>query len=127
MSAAPLIVLFIVYFALLFGSELLGKPHPLPRITGYASWYGAREAGKKMANGRPFDPTKLTCASNLYPFGTRLRVTYPITGKVVVVTVTDRGPSVPGRILDLSAAAAVELGMLEQGVGLVSIVPLEDK
>jgi rare lipoprotein A len=96
-------------------------------VVGIASWYGKREAGKEMANGHPFDPNKLTCASRTYPFGTRLRVTYPTTGKSVIVVVTDRGPWIKGRILDLSEAAAKVIGLRGYGIGLVIIEPITEE
>ena len=71
---------------------------------GKASWYGNTYRGKIMANGEPFDPDAMTCASNDYPLGTRLRVTY--MGTVIHVTVTDRGPRKDlCRMLDLSREA----------------------
>jgi rare lipoprotein A len=88
---------------------------------GVSSWYGRREAGKEMANGHRFDPSKLTAASRTLPFGTRLRVTFLRTRRTVIVTVTDRGPFVPPRILDLSEAAAKAIGLRPYGVGLVKI------
>ena len=99
----------------------------LLRTQGTASWYGKREAGKRMANGHPFNPERMTCASHTFPFGTRLRVTYPTTRRTVVVTVTDRGPWRRGRVIDLSERAARELGLRPYGVGFVTIEPLEKK
>ena len=75
-----------------------------------------------MANGKRFDKEKLTCASRTHKFGTRLRVTYAKTGKSVVVVVTDRGPYVNGRVLDLSEAAARKIGLIQAGVGQVEFV-----
>ena len=73
--------------------------------TGLASWYGEDHRGRIMANGRPFDPDKLTAASWHYPLGAR--VTVRAGGRAVRVTITDRGPNhrLRGRIIDLSAAA----------------------
>ncbi len=89
--------------------------------TGTASWYGSPKdhtIGKLMANGKPFDPAALTCASWAYPLGTMLRVTSG--GKSVVVCVTDRGPNkrlvAQGRIIDLAKAAFVMLGDTRAGV-----------
>lgn len=80
---------------------------------GVASWYGAECAGRLMANGKKFDPDKLTCASWFFPLGTKLVVRYdlgPTVGSACVfVEVTDRGPArrlvARGRIIDLSRAA----------------------
>lgn len=73
---------------------------------GRASWYGEGYRGKKMANGRPFDPEAMTCATWDFPFGTLLRVTNPRTGRSVIVEVTDRGPALWTKCtIDLSARA----------------------
>lgn len=76
-------------------------------MAGIASWYGERHRGKLMANGKPFNPDAMTCASWHYPFGTLLKVTSQNTGAFVIVEVTDRGPSKKyrDRIIDLSKAA----------------------
>ena len=91
--------------------------------TGTASWYGAECAGKPMANGKPFNPAALTCASWAYPLGTRLRVTNTATGLSVVVVCTDRGPNrrlvAAGRCIDLSAAAFAAVG--DRTAGLVPV------
>lgn len=102
-------------------------PGTLKAMKGVASWYGQRESGKTMANGHPFDPHKLTCASRFYPFGTKLRVTNLATHNSVVLVVTDRGPWITGRILDVSEAAAFALNMHAQGVATVKIEPLENQ
>lgn len=87
--------------------------HPVAR--GTASWYGREFAGHTMANGQPFDPTALTCATWTYPIGTHLLV---VRGnKSVIVTVTDRGPAPHlNRLLDLSQAAFAELAAPDLGV-----------
>ena len=87
-----------------------------PTLTGPASYYGERFAGKPTASGEPFDPGALTCAHRELPFGTRLRVTNLANGRSVEVRVNDRGPFAGDRILDLSRRAAEELDMIEQGV-----------
>ena len=88
---------------------------------GQASWYGEDHRGKLMANGRPFDPSKLTCASWFYPFGTRLTVTHK--GKSVSVVCTDRGPNKrlvrKGRTIDLSEAAFARLA--DRRLGLIKV------
>lgn len=88
-----------------------------------ASWYGWEHAGRPMADGRPFDPRALTCASWFHPLGTRLRVTSGASS--VVVTVTDRGPHRrlvrQGRVIDLSLAAFEKLAGKELGLVAVTI------
>lgn len=89
-------------------------------MRGRASWYGREHQGHRTSNGERFDRTKYTCAHKTLPFGTRLRVTNPVTKKSVVVRVTDRGPFRHQRILDLSEIAARPLGIVDQGA--VSVV-----
>ena len=94
---------------------------------GKATWYGRAHAGKLMANGKPFDPSKLTCASWFHPFGTVLRVYHG--AKHVDVKVTDRGPAKrlvrdDNRIVDLSEAAFKILAPLTQGKIEVRIIVL---
>lgn len=87
--------------------------------TGIASWYGY-ESGSRSANGRRFNPKALTAAHRTLPFGTRVKVQHG--RRQVVVTITDRGPYVRGRILDLSLAAARALGIT--GLGRITLSPL---
>src|SRR5579872_1533004 len=92
---------------------------------GIASWYGKQHQGLKMANGKRFDRRKLTAASWYVPLGTVLRVVNLENGKSVTVTVTDRGPNLRlHRILDLSEAAARELGYVEKGLTPVFVSPI---
>lgn len=86
-----------------------------------ASYYGAAFAGKTMANGKPFNPNAMTAAHRSLPFGTRLRVTDATTGKSVVVTITDRGPFISGRTIDLSRAAFAHISPLSKGITRVCI------
>jgi rare lipoprotein A len=83
-----------------------------------ASWYGS-ESGSRTANGERFDPGGLSAAHRSLPFGARLRVTY--AGRSVIVRVTDRGPFIRGRCLDLSRGAAEALGIIGRGTARVSI------
>ena len=99
-------------------------PEPGTRIDGMASWYGQQHQGRPTASGEAFDMHKLTAAHRTLPFGTRLRVTNVENGKSVVVRVNDRGPHVPGRVLDLSFRAAQTLGMTGAGVTRVEVVVL---
>jgi rare lipoprotein A len=81
-----------------------------------ASWYGPRFHGKTTANGETFDQEALTAAHRNYRFGTLLRLTNPTNNKSVIVRINDRGPYIYGRHIDLSRAAAEQLGMIRRGV-----------
>ena len=93
---------------------------------GIASWYGPGFHGRKTANGERFNQYELTAAHPTYEFGTQLCVRSKLTGQSVVVRVNDRGPFVKNRVIDLSKAAAEELGMLDRGVKSVEIYKLDD-
>lgn len=82
---------------------------------GVASWYGPGFHGRLTANGERFNQNELTAAHKTLPFGTRVLVENPRTGKQVVVRINDRGPFVKGRVIDLSKAAAQVLGMVQRG------------
>jgi rare lipoprotein A len=96
---------------------------------GRISLYGASFAGKKTASGENFDPGALTMAHRTLPFGTRVRVTNLENQRSVEVRVNDRGPAVPGRIADVSLAAARKLGMTEDGVidAMLEVIRLPDE
>jgi rare lipoprotein A len=91
---------------------------------GEASFYASSLAGRPTASGVPYDPEALTCAHRTAPFGQRLRVTNLVNGRSVIVAVTDRGPFVSGRVVDLSMSAARELGMVERGHVPVRLEPV---
>lgn len=82
---------------------------------GRLAYYGHRFAGRATASGERFDPEAMTMAHVSLPFGTLVRVTNPRNRRSVVVRVNDRGPTVPGRVGDVSLAAARQLGMLRAG------------
>ncbi|MGB3542488.1 septal ring lytic transglycosylase RlpA family protein [Rubrivirga sp.] len=82
---------------------------------GTASYYGAELAGNPTANGETFDPSELTAAHRTLPFGTRVRVTNPGNGESVVVRINDRGPFHGDRVIDVSTAAAKEIGLKQAG------------
>lgn len=88
---------------------------------GLASYYGKKFHGKKAANGSRYNMHAMTCAHKTLPFGTKVKVTNINNGQEAVVTVTDRGPYVEGRVVDLSHAAAKKIGMIRSGVVPVSI------
>ncbi|MFC2103301.1 septal ring lytic transglycosylase RlpA family protein [Bacteroidota bacterium] len=81
-----------------------------------ASWYGPRFHGRLTANGEIYDQNAYTAAHKSMKFGTLLRVTNTRTNKSLIVRINDRGPYIPGRQLDLSMAAAEELGVISSGV-----------
>ena len=89
--------------------------------SGEASWYGADHQGRPTSSGEPFDTLKLTAAHPTLPLGTQLLVTNLRNGRSVKVRVNDRGPEKPGRIVDLSYAAAEALGYLQAGLVPVRI------
>jgi len=89
--------------------------------TGYASWYGPGFDGKRTASGEVYDMEELTAAHKRLPFGTRVRVESLDTGRRTEVRINDRGPFVDDRIIDLSMAAAREIGMLGPGTARVRI------
>jgi rare lipoprotein A len=88
---------------------------------GLASFYGAGLHGRPTANGERFDKEQLTAAHRTLPFGTCVVVTALQSGRSVNVRINDRGPYVGGRIIDLSEAAARELGFLDSGVTRVRL------
>ena len=88
---------------------------------GKASYYSKKFSGRQTASGERLHHDSLTCAHRTYPFGTLLKVTNPANGKEVIVRVTDRGPYVKGRIIDLSVRAARELGIIAQGIAPVTV------
>ena len=89
--------------------------------TGEASWYGQDFHGKPTASGEPYDMWAHTAAHRELPFGTMVKVTHLDTGAATVVRINDRGPFARGRIIDLSLAAARDLGLDRTGTGRVRI------
>jgi rare lipoprotein A len=108
--------------ALLAGcSRAVVSTPPVPpvagtEVVGFASWYGAPHHGRRTASGEVYDMHQLTAAHRTMPFGTRLLVTNRDTSQSAEVRVNDRGPFVEGRILDVSYAAARQLGAVGPGV-----------
>jgi rare lipoprotein A len=92
-----------------------------PQQFGVASYYARRHHGRRTANGERFDMDQLTAAHRTLPFGTVVRVTDVASGRSVVVRINDRGPYAAGRVIDLSRAAARQLGMLDAGVTKVRL------
>lgn len=93
----------------------------LPSAEGMASWYGSKFHGRRTSSGELYDQNQFTAAHLTLPFNTLVRVTFLRTGKDVTVRINDRGPHVGGRIIDLSSAAAAEIGLRPHGVGKVRL------
>lgn len=93
---------------------------------GDASYYADALDGNKTASGEPYDKNAFTAAHRNLPFGTRVKVTYLKTGKTVDVVINDRGPHANDRIIDLSGAAARQIGIVDDGHGKVSIEAYEN-
>lgn len=93
---------------------------------GIASWYGPGLHGRRTASGERFDSNDFTAAHPSFAFGTRVCVRNAVSGKTVVVRINDRGPHVKGRIIDLSQAAAEEMGIKGLGIKPVELWKLSD-
>ena len=96
-----------------------------PDRRGVASYYGKRFHGRRTANGERFDMHAMTAAHRTLPFGTLVEVTNPGNGKTVTVRINDRGPFAHGRTIDLSRAAASEIGLIRRGHGMVELAVLD--
>jgi len=111
-------------------AELIGPTVPVAQPVelddienGVASWYGPGFQGRRTASGRKYDMNELTAAHRNLPFGTLVRVTNASTGESVVVEITDRGPYIKPRVLDLSKAAARMIGVSVTKVELEGLTP----
>lgn len=94
---------------------------PIMTEVGLASWYGPPYAGRKGADGKVYDQNAMTAAHLTLPLGTIVRVTNLTNGESAIVRITDRGPFVRGRIIDLSLAAAKATGVYRAGVAKVRL------
>lgn len=88
---------------------------------GIASWYGSKFHGRRTSSGEPFDMYAMTAAHTRLPLPTYAEVTNLANGRKIVVKINDRGPFKHNRLIDLSYAAALKLGITEQGTGLVEV------
>lgn len=95
------------------------------QLSGQASWYGNDFQGETTASGEVYEMYGFTAAHKTLPFHTVVRVTHPLTRKSVVVRINDRGPYVDGRIIDLSWAAARDLGLDRAGTMQVELEVLQ--
>ena len=96
--------------------RLFGNP-----LHGLASWYGSMWNGRPTASGETFDESQMTAAHKSLPLGTLVRVTNLTSMRSVIVRINDRGAFAPNRVIDLSSAAARELGMMKAGLTRVSV------
>jgi rare lipoprotein A len=94
--------------------------------TGTASFYGRKFHGRRTASGEAFDMAAMTAAHRTLPFGSLVRVINPANGRSVTVRINDRGPFSRGRVIDVSRAAAEELGLVARGHGTVALELIED-
>lgn len=95
-----------------------------PKQEGKASYYADKFHGKLTASGERFNMHDYTAAHRHYPFNTLLRITNLSNNKTVYVRINDRGPYIPGRVLDISKAAAEELDMIQSGTAMVKFEPV---
>lgn len=127
--AGEWIIIGLMFFGLalmmVFASFFFDALGQSPTSCGTASFYADAHHGKITASGEVFNMRHLTAAHPYHLFGTVLRVTRQDTGASVVVRVNDRGPAIPGRIIDLSRAAALVLDMERQGLATVCLEVVE--
>jgi rare lipoprotein A len=97
--------------------------HP---VVGKASYYARHFTGQKTASGERMNPNELTAASKTLPLGTRVQVTNLENGRIVHVTINDRGPYVRGRVIDLTPRAAAALAMQRKGLARVEVRPIQE-
>ncbi|MFF7707042.1 septal ring lytic transglycosylase RlpA family protein [Pseudomonas sp. NPDC007930] len=121
----------IAALSVLGGCALVEEAEPTIDPHGYdeqgmASYYGARHHGKRTASGERFDQNALTAAHRRLPFGSKVLVTNLANQRTVVVRINDRGPHTRGRLIDLSQAAAEQLGMVASGTARVRVQDLDD-
>lgn len=98
---------------------------PIETQTGLASWYGPPYHNRIGSNGEVYNMHAMTAAHRTFPLGSIVRVTNPKTGNTALVRITDRGPFIPGRIIDLSLAAARKVDLVQAGVAQVKVELME--
>ncbi len=107
-----------------YGSKASKKSYSVASGGGYSGMASYYWQPQRVASGGWFNPNAMTAAHKTLPFGTKVRVTNRNNGRSVVVTINDRGPYIKGRIIDLSKAAAAQVGMTASGVAPVSVTVL---
>lgn len=105
--------------------KISGEAKPLATETGLASWYGPPYHNRRGSNGEIYNMHAMTAAHRTYPLGSIVRVTNVKTGSTALVRITDRGPFIRGRIIDLSLAAAGKLDVQKPGVAQVKVELLQ--
>jgi rare lipoprotein A len=99
--------------------DFVATHQPVLSETGFATWYSAPYKGRRAANGQVFDDDAMTAANRTLPMGSLIAVTNLTTGQTAVMRITDRGPFVQGRILDLTIASAKATGVYRAGLARV--------
>ena len=107
-------------------AEAPSSPQETSLGRGSASYYAAKFHGRRTASGEAFDNNAMTAAHRTLPFGSLVRVTNSATGASVMVRINDRGPFIRGREIDVSRAAAEELGLVARGHATVELALIED-
>ena len=98
---------------------------PLATETGLASWYGPPYHNRRGSNGEVYNMHAMTAAHRTFPLGSIVRVTNVKTGSTALVRITDRGPFIPGRVVDLSLAAAKKVDVVRPGIAQVKVELME--
>ncbi len=125
-SSAPAEGSFEAEFDAAFADDAAPGPESEAIGSGMASWYGAQFKGRRTASGESFNPGDYTAAHRTLPFGSRVLVTNEQTGQSAVVRINDRGPFARGRVIDVSQAAAGDLGLIGPGHAKVSLALLTE-
>lgn len=126
------ITFFITTLCIFTISSYAKNPAVLTTAIGYdqvgnASWYGAELHGSPTSTGKDFNKNAMTAASRVLPIGSYVLVTNISNNKIVTVQITDKGPFSSDRIIDVSHAAAKELGFVGKGVTRVRVIGIENK
>lgn len=117
----------IIFLLVLAISPLTGMAQTLSKMSGVASYYADKFHGRRTSSGEVYDKDGYTCAHRKLPFGTRVRVTNRSNDKSVIVKVTDRGPFSSRLSIDLSRAAATDIGLIATGIAKVDMEVLPDE
>ena len=119
----PKVMAIVLLFSIIFCNICISQQRHTEE--GIASYYHHRFHGKATASGELYDKDKFTGAHKKLPFGSKVKVTNLANQKSVVVIINERGPYTPGRVIDISYAAAERIDMIKQGVAKVRVETLE--